>query len=183
MANPRIVAAVLTAFAALLPAQEKAPSTAGAKPVEATAPGRGLTIGVVDLDKAKDQYPKAIAEKEKLQKMTQAFNEQIGAETKHIEEIKAAQSLLTEGTDEWEAKEAERGLAMERRKVLASLFRSQFDRAREKFELAIYQDLEIAVAQVAKDRGVQIVLRMHEVAPADKGKESTDSQRDRKSVV
>jgi Skp family chaperone for outer membrane proteins len=184
MANFRIVAAVLTSFAALLPAQEKHASTDAAKPdgakaVEATAPGRGPTIGVVDLDKARDQYPKAIAEREKLQKLSQSFQEQLQALSKRIEEIRAAQSLLTEGTDEWEAKQAERGVVMQQQKIFADLFQSQFDRARAKFDLMIYQDFEVAIAQVAKDRGVQIVLRMHEAPDADKGKDAGNVQQAR----
>lgn len=179
MPNYRFVAAVLTAFVAVLPAQEKAPSTAGAKPADAAAPGKGLTIGVVDLDKARDAYPRAITEREKLQKMSMAFKEQIDAEKKHIDALRAELALLKPGTDEWEAKEAERGLAMERGKVLSNVYQSQFNRAREKYDLMIYQDFEVAIAQVAKDRGVQIVLRMHEQPEIDKDMETADAQQAR----
>ena len=178
MSNLRIAAAVLTAFVALLPAQEKADQEKGGagKAAEATAPGRGPTIGVVDLDKAREQDPTAIAEKAKLQKLSQSFKEQLDALSKRLEEIRTAQALLTEGTDEWEAKQAERGVVMQQQKIFSDLFQSQWERALAKVDLMVYQDLEAAIAQVAKDRGVQIVLRMHEAPEPEKGKEATNVQ-------
>jgi len=182
MANFRIrIAAALAALASLLPAQENTnPPGSDSKPTDAAGRVRGVTIGVVDLDKAIDQYPKAIAERDRLQKLLQELGDRLNAESKRIDGIKADLSLLKEGSDQRELKEWELGKAMNDHKALASLLRAQFDRQVERFEIAIYQDLELAVAQVAKDRGVQIVLRVRpQGVPSDGGKEPANAQQAR----
>lgn len=68
-------------------------------------------------------------------------------------------------------------LAMGQRKGLASVFNGELNRARDKYDLMIYQDLEVAVAQVAKDRGVQIVLRVSpQEAIDERAKDTLDVQ-------
>ena len=46
------------------------------------------------------------------------------------------------------------------RERLATLRKRQFDRQLEEFELAVYEDIEYAIAQVASDRGIAVVLRV-----------------------
>jgi len=171
------IAAALAALAFLLPAPENKSPTNGGKPTDAVSSPRNPTIGVVDLDRARENYPKAIAEREKLQKLSQSFRERIDELDKHIDQIRGDLSLLKQGSSEREFKEVELGVALQQRKGFGSVFENEFERAKDKFELLIYQDLEEAVARVAKDRGVQIVLRMvSQHLPEAGGKDSLNAQ-------
>lgn len=174
-----LLAALLAAN--LLPAQ--GPTGNGGKPADAAVrPAQGVTIGVVDLDKAIELYPKAIAERERLQALSKTFAAEIDELTKQIDAIKSDLSLLKEGSPKREAREFDLGMALKQREGFANLRKSQFDRELEKFELTIYQELEGAVAEVAKRKGVQIVLRVRATpAPEDaaKEKESGNAQKQR----
>jgi Skp family chaperone for outer membrane proteins len=151
--------AALVATASLLPAQDnKVPAV---QPADATAPKKAaqITIGVVDLSKVIDVYPKAIAERERLQALSKRFSAEIDALSKQFDALRSDLSLLKEGSEKRETMEFELRMLSEQRKGLAELRKNQFDRELEKFELAVYQDLEVACAEVAKARGVQVLLR------------------------
>lgn len=192
---------IVAAFAAVvsqLPAQDKSPVSGspvpvaqpvgsqavgsqpvGAQPVDAAARAKNAPmIGVVDLDKAIELYPKAIAERERLQNLSKQLSERINGLTKQIDQIKAEMTVLKEGSDDREDKEYELAQALKNREGTANFLKSKFDRQLEKFELMIYQDLEAAVAQVAKASGVQIVLRVRP-SPGfeDAAKEGSNAQK------
>jgi Skp family chaperone for outer membrane proteins len=173
--------AAMLAAANLLPAQ--GPTGNADKPAATkTAPAPAVSVGVVDLDKAIELYPKAIAERERLQTLSKTFAAEIDELTKQIDSIRSDLSLLKEGTNKREAREFELGMALKQREGLANLRKAQFDRELEKFELTIYQDVEVAVAEVAKMKGVQIVLRVRATPPPDeagKEKETGNAQKQR----
>lgn len=171
------MAAAFAVAANLLPAQTTPAN--GQKPADAVArAAQGVAIGVVDLDKAIELYPKAIAERERLQAMSKSFSAEIDGMSKQIEALRGDLALHKEGTSQREAKEFELGMALKQREGFANLRKGQFDRELEKFELMIYQDLEVAVAEVAKMRGVQIVLRVRAApSPEDAGKDVGNAQK------
>jgi len=177
------IVAAFAAVASFLPTQDKSPATsspaAGAQPVDASARAKNQpTIGVVDLDKAIELYPKAIAERDRLQNLSKQLSERINALSKQIDQIKAEMTVLKEGSDDREDKEYELAQAMKNREGTANYLKSKFDRQLEKFELMIYQDLEVAVAEVAKASGVQIVLRVRATPGAeDVAKEGSNVQK------
>lgn len=178
------IAAALAAAASLLPAQDKpaaAPAAApapSAAPAEASAKTRAqLTIGVVDLDKAFSLYPRAIAERERLQAMSKGFREKVEAVTKVINQLREDLALLKEGSDEYEWKQYERSEALKRREALNNLLKIQFDREREKYLVAMYEDLEVAIAEVAKARGVQLVLRLSPTPEPEDGQKDVQKQK------
>jgi Skp family chaperone for outer membrane proteins len=181
--------AALAATASLLPAQDRLPAqdskAPGAQPADATAARKAqITVGVVDLDKAIELYPKAIAERERLQALSKKFSAEIEAISKQFDALRSDLSILKEGSEKRESMEFELRMLGEQRKGLAELRKNQFDRELEKFELAVYRDLEVAIAEVAKLRGVQIVLRTRS-APAledASAKETTDLQRQQLQV-
>ena len=152
------------AAASLLTAQDKPlPSAGGGAAADASARPQvpsGLVIGVVDLGKAFDVYPRTIKERERLQKLAGSYDEQIQGVTKRIEELKALLPLLKEGTRERNQKQLEYELALKQRQGLAQLFGDELQAEQMRMQLSIYEDLETAVARLAKDRGVQLVLRL-----------------------
>lgn len=182
------IAAALAAAASLLPAQDKpsagvpagVPASAanGAVPADAAAKTRAqLTIGVVDLDKAFSLYPRAIAERERLQAMSKGFRDKVEAVTKVINQLREDLALLKEGSDEYEWKQYERSEALKRREALNNLLKIQFDREREKYLVTMYEDLEVAIAEVAKARGVQLVLRLSPTPELEDGQKDSQKQK------
>lgn len=171
------IAAALAALALLPSVAENRSSTNAGLPADVACQPRNPTIGVVDLDKARENYPKAIAEREKLQKLGQSFQERLVELDKHVDKIRGELSTLKPGSGERELKEVELGLALQRRKGMGNAFESEYQRAMDMFELMTYQDLEEAVSRVAKDRGVHIVLRkVAQDLPEAGGQDSLNAQ-------
>jgi len=117
-------------------------------------------IGVVDLDKAIDQYATATRERDRLQALSQQYNDELDGLTQRIDEVRGQMSVLKEGSMAYEDKEFELAGLVQARERLATLRKRQFDRQLEEFELAVYEDIEYAIAQVASDRGIAVVLRV-----------------------
>lgn len=156
---------VIGAALAALPAQgPTTASPAAPSPVEAaTSRKPAITIGVVDLDKAIDRYGLAVRERERLQKLSEQFNDELKTLTQAIDELRGQMSLLKPGSIDYDQKDLELRLAMNQREGLAQLRKKQFDRQLEIFELEVYLDMEFAVARVAADRGVAVVVRAQNV--------------------
>ncbi len=166
MSTHRIwIPALLAAAASLLPAQEKPATSAPA--VDASikkAPGTPI-IGVVDLAKAFEQYPKAIKKNEELEKMRVAFDERVKQATKQLDELRENIKLLAEGSEERRQKEFEFESGMQQRKFVAGMLTDRLHLADYRNQIAIYEDMEIAINKVAKNRGVQIVMRTFNPGP------------------
>jgi len=156
------------AVASLLPAQDTpanvsagspstgAPAEASAKPSART----GLVVGVVDLGKAFDTYPRVIKERERLKKLHDGYEEQIQQVSKRLDEIKGLIPLLKEGSRERKQKELEYELALQQRQGLSKLYNEELGGETMRMHLSIYEDLEAAIGKLAKDRGVDLVLRL-----------------------
>ncbi|MCA8964334.1 MAG: OmpH family outer membrane protein [Planctomycetes bacterium] len=168
MANFRIVPfAACLAVSGLLSAQDGKPVAASAEkqasaqkqdgaPVKvAVAP----VVAVVDFAKVLDVYPKAVAERERLNALRKSFNDQMDALTKRIEELKLQVPLYPEGSREQAMKQLDLETLMQQRPALAKLLNEQLQIEEMRKDVALYEDVDIAVAKVAKDRGVHIVLR------------------------
>jgi Skp family chaperone for outer membrane proteins len=157
-------AAASIAVAPLVPAQDqKPPAPSADAAVEASArpgAGRGLVVGVVDLGKAFDTYPRVVKERERLKKMHDSYDEQIQQVSKRIEEIKGLIPLLKEGSRERSQKQLEYELALQQRTGLSKLFNEELGAETMRMHLSIYEDLEAAIGKLARDRGVDLVLRL-----------------------
>jgi Skp family chaperone for outer membrane proteins len=152
---------------------------AAGKAAEAANRARpALVVGVVDIEKAIEFYPKAIAERERLQTINKTFLGRMEALTKQIEQVRNDMMLEKEGSDQREWKQLEFGELQKRREVLKALLTREFEREQQKGLVAIYEDLEAAIAEVAKRRGVHIVLRQSPtLAPEDLSKDPNSAQR------
>lgn len=139
------------AVVSVLPAQDKpAP-----RPVAAS----GLVVGVVDMGKAFDNYPRTLKERERVQKLADSWRDEIDRVSKRIEEMKGSILVLKDGSPERERKQLELELTMQERQGLAKLLSDRLQVEQMRMHLAIYEDLDAAVTQLAKDRGVHLVLR------------------------
>lgn len=152
---------VCAAVVSVLPAQDQSTP----RPVAAN----GLVVGVVDMGKAFDNYPRTIKERERVKKLVDGWQEEIDRVSKRIEEMKGSLLVLKAGSPDRERKQLELELTMQERQGLAKLLSDRLQVEQMRMHLAIYEDLDAAVAQLAKDRGVHLVLRTDtsDIATAD----------------
>lgn len=180
--------ALCVSFVSLLPAQDGKAST-GSTPPSSTPPSSGqansgqpadaaakkatptgLVVGVVDLGKAFDLYPRTIKERGRLQQIAKSFDEQMKEIERRADELKATIQGAKEGSREQKQKILEYELTLQQKRAQAQLFDEELQAERSRMQLAIYEDLDGAVKQLAKERGLTLVLRIDvdEKDPADK---------------
>lgn len=167
------MAAVCAAVMSVLPAQgkgEEAPPTTR----RAAVPG-GLVVGIVDLGKAFDLYPRTIKERDRLQKLADGARGRIDKIRQRIQELRATIDVLGEGSYERDGKQLELELAMKEHQGVAALLNDQVQLEQMRMRLSIYEDLDAAVARLAKDRGVHLVLRREEAETAPPAEGDKDS--------
>jgi Skp family chaperone for outer membrane proteins len=177
--------------AAFLTAQENGkpgtPVDAAAKTAQTPAV---VTLGVVNLDKAIEQYPKWIKMKADLDAMSKSFDERLSAMSKQIREMRATIETMTEGSEPRRLKELAVSLAMQEQKGQAEILREQLDLEVARSQVAVFEDLEVAIAKVAKVRGLSLVLRTREIPKAadiaalsPRGIQARIAEFERKSVL
>lgn len=132
------------------------------KAVDAAARARAQpVVAVIDIRKVMEQYPKFIAERERLVALENTLLERIEALTKQIEQVRNDMMLEKDGSDQREWKQLEYGELQKRREVLKALLARQLEREEHKGMVTIFADIEAAIAEVARRRGVHIVLRQN----------------------
>lgn len=153
------------AAAAFLPAQD--PSKAAA---EATAASQ--RVGTIDLLRVFEQNPKWSKAKAELEKMQDAFKGQIKKLSDRAQEIRALIDSADENSDEWRNGRFELEMTMKQRDYLSQQATERLELENARAMLAVYQDIELAVGQVAKARGVAVVHRLQPIgaAPGELGK-------------
>jgi Skp family chaperone for outer membrane proteins len=134
-------------------AQEPASTEAKASP--------SPKIGVVDFVKVVEAYPRAIEERSKIEEMRKQQRAALEAELKKGRELEMKLEDLQRGTPAHDMKLHELRLKKQDIEGLEQIFDRDWRRKIDEFYNAIYGDLERAVAIVAKERGVHIVLRAH----------------------
>lgn len=137
------------------------------KPAPAPAP---IKVGVVDLQKVMDHYPAAIQDQKRLREMGDQFDAQLKERTKAIDELRAQLSNYKPDSTDVKLMELKLriNLLEQERAGLAKLLGEQYDRELQKWELSFYEDMTFAVQAVAKERGMDLVLRADDWAPDDK---------------
>ena len=164
--HPFWIKALLIVAGSLLPAQEKAQEKTGS-PAAETAVKKlpACTIGVVDLVKALETYPKKIRMDQEFKKLQDARDEELGKIVASIteirENIKAVGENSDEGKDRMFQYEGLRQLLDFRQKR----WNDKLTIADMRKDLELFEDLEVAVAKVAKNRGVQLVVRKNDPGP------------------
>lgn len=159
--------ALAAAMAFSLPAQDggKAVTDAAAKPATT-----GTSVGVVDFAKVIDQYAKFAQGSAEIEKKRELLLGQLKALRSEIAEKVEALRSINQDSEEALDRSGEIELLRGKQKLWEGAFerKLELDRARLLFE--VYQDLEVAVAKVAKARGVDVVLRLHAMDAVDLAK-------------
>lgn len=162
----------LGALLASLSAQDTAhPPAPAAESASKRALPTNLVVAVVDLDKAMEQYPRFINGRKQLRQLTTAYDDQITQARKRIDELRAAVGLLKEGSKDRALKQMDLENAMRYANDVGKLYEADIQIEDMRLQIDCYADLEVAIAQLAKDRGVHLVLRID----ADKKPSPTES--------
>jgi Skp family chaperone for outer membrane proteins len=156
----------LALLCSTLPAQAPASTPATVDAAAKRAAPAQLLIGSVDLVKAFDQYPKWIRLKGELGKMSDQFEDQIKQINKRLEEIKATVSATAPESDERKRAEFDLEMGLQQRQWLAKTLRDKARAEEAKALLSVYEDVEAAIAVVARNRGVTMVQRVHDLGPS-----------------
>ncbi len=134
----------------------------GGESVRPPAPTTGLTVGVVDFVKVMEAYPRAIQERKKIDDFAKEGRATIDAAERAANEIRLKRDDYQQGTFERDQLELQLHQKAQYLDGLRQVFDNELSRKAETYYAVIYPDLQRAVAKVAKDRGVALVLRMHE---------------------
>lgn len=164
-----------------LPAQVNPAGTAPApKPAAMKAP----TIAVVDIVKAVDNYPRAIRGKKQLQESGQDAQRRLAAEAKKIEDLRLHRDTFNPGSRDRALCDNEINSLMKRFDGLQKVLEADLEILNQEYLVDIYERVERAIATAAKERGVDLVLRLHpmEVSGGDKARDEDRQRLDRLRV-
>jgi Skp family chaperone for outer membrane proteins len=131
-------------------------------PATAPAPGQPpLSIGVVDFARVLAAYPRAIEIRKSMDDWRKQQIAMIDAEERKLAEIKLKRDDLQPDTAERDSRELEMRLKMNFIEGQRQVLDREWGRKVEGYYAAMYDDMQQAVAILAKDRGLQLVLRTH----------------------
>lgn len=156
-----LAVACLAVVSPFLTAQEgmpvKPPAVDAAAPkAQANAP----LVGIVDLAKAIEQYPKWIELQAKLDTLEGQVRERMKQMDTRVDDLRNAVQITSPESDERKRAQFELELAQQERQFVAKSMYEKVDLEQQRALLAVYEDLEKAVPAVAKARGVSVVLRV-----------------------
>ena len=150
-------------------AQEKpaAPSAQASEAVgKRTAPINlgvaNLMVGIVDLSRVIEQYPKAIEMQKRLFELGKTSRARLDTETQRMEEVQGALKVLGADAPDRRQHENELQMLQLRRQLLAKSLDESFDLERVKMMVEVYSDIEVAIRKVAKARGLHLVQSTHD---------------------
>lgn len=140
--------ATLAAVAAGLPAQDQG---APPKPV----------IGVVDFVEAIQKSPRYQEGKKQLEERNGQIEEQLKKAEADLKEMKARRDGLKEGSLRRMQADLEMELALKDFQGRRQLLFEELRRQNDELVVTCYEDVEKAIAKLARQRGLQLVLRLH----------------------
>lgn len=154
---------VVAATTGPAPAARSQTTPASAAGTRSEVPARPVTqpIGVVDFTKVIETYPRAIQERKKLDEFYQQRQATLEADERKAQEIRQQRDLFQKDSSEWHFKDLELRLAAQALDGKRQIFQEELRQQRETFYVAMLEDMQRAVAIVAKERGVALVLRAH----------------------
>lgn len=173
MTTPRLFAvACLFAAGPFLHAQEPKPPVKPAPVATDAAAGRvpaGPVVGVVDLDKAIENYPRWIELQERVKAMSKQAEERMKQFQAKLEDARGTVKVTNPDSEEGKQAQFQLEITQQEGKFLYNALNEKLDAEQAKAMLAIFEDLEKAIPVVAKARGVSLVLRVHQVPKAPAG--------------
>jgi Skp family chaperone for outer membrane proteins len=117
-------------------------------------------IGVVDLARALEQYPKWIATQQQMKALQEQARVQLAEKSKRVEELRATLATMNEEADERRRQDFALAMAREEQQFFVRDLKTKLEDQAMRFDLDCYEDMEGAIATVAKAKGLKIVHRL-----------------------
>jgi Skp family chaperone for outer membrane proteins len=180
---------VLTTATWLLPAQatERAGSTAApVAPADAAArPRAGTTVGVVDVDVIYENYPRALRARQQLDELKNQYRRELANLQQVNEQLAEMIKAMREGTPEQRAARLDHQAGRARHDKKQELYEDILSMEGARNYAASMDEIAVAIAKVARDRGVQVVLQTEQpvVVPEGIDPKSEKAVRLRMSVI
>jgi Skp family chaperone for outer membrane proteins len=122
-------------------------------------------VGVVDLARAIETYPKWIATRQQMKDLQEQARGRLAAKTKRVEELRATLASMNEDAQERIQQEFWLRQAREEQQFVAQELDLELKEQSMRFDLDCYEDMEGAIATVAKAKGLRIVHRLANLGP------------------
>lgn len=156
----RVFLPVTAAVALLATATAQGPQNASA-----TKAG-GVVVGVIDVIKAVEQYPRYIKLRGELEANIQQYESQLKEMSARADELRGTIQVLAEGSQERADKEFEYKMLLQTQDYRRKAYRERMQLQDLRNTLSVYEDLEYVIAVVAKRKGVALVLTKQDIVPS-----------------
>lgn len=140
----------------------------GPQNASATQPSRGLVVGVIDVIKAVEQYPRYIKLRAELEASIQQYEGQLKEMSARAEELRGTIQVLAEGSPERADKEFEYKMLLQSQDYRRKAFRDRMQQQDLRNTLSVYEDLEYVIGVVARRKGVALVLTKQDIVPSSR---------------
>ena len=158
MSNLRILAALsLGAFCTLLPAQDRPANANPTSPAEAASKRTAgnpvtvanLTIGVFDMGKAFEQYPRWVKLKAQLVELQASCSDEMKKMERRLDELKGTIAVLSAESEERKRAEFDYEMGLQQKRWLAKSLQERLDLEEARAMVTVFQDVEEYIARVA----------------------------------
>ena len=120
-------------------------------------------VGVIDVAKAIDQYPVFIKLRTAVDAKFAKYQEQLKAQMKQLQELQVSIQTMGEGVPERDEAEHQYKMGLQTRDFRRKYYNDLLAAEELRMMLQVYEDLDFAVAKVAKKNGVALVLPKRDI--------------------
>ncbi|MEI6129181.1 MAG: OmpH family outer membrane protein [Planctomycetota bacterium] len=163
---------LLVAFLVLCPSALATPAhaQAPAATTAAQAAPQKIAVGVIDFVKLFEAYPRVAEDRRQYDEFRKQRRTMFDDEKKKVEDLKLGLEIEKKNTANRAIKELEIQAMMSRLEGLQKILETEMRMKLEDLQVAWFEDAQRAIAIVAKERGISIVLRIL----ADNGETTRD---------
>ena len=125
-----------------------------------------MVVGVIDVLKAVEQYPRYIKLRGELESSINDYEAQLKQMSARVDELRGTIQVLAEGSQDRADKEFEYQMLMQTQDYRRKAYRDRMQQQDLRNTLTVYEDLEYVIGVVAKRKGVGIVLTKQDITPS-----------------
>lgn len=130
------------------------------------AAARGVVVGVVDVIKAVEQYPRYIKLRGELETSINQYEAKLTEMSARVDELRGTIQVLADGSQERADKEFEYKMMLQTQDYQRKAFRDRMQAQDLRNTLSVYEDLEYVIGVVARRQRVGLVLTKQEIVPS-----------------
>jgi Skp family chaperone for outer membrane proteins len=138
------------------------------QPASASKAGLGerMVVGVIDVVKAVEQYPRYIKLRNELDASVKQYEVELKGIAERIDELRGTIQILAEGAPERADKEFEYQMLLQTQDYRRKAYTARVGQRDLRNTLTVYEDLEYVIGVVARRKGVALVLTKQDITPS-----------------